>query len=152
MDVNNFTKVYCQQLAPEILFNIFWELYFTWLPSQYLFGHSQLCKHQYNVWYLFKENSKNTRTTSVASFWCVYYLNTFHALFWCFHSLLWTNKCRLRRQKLALQKLTFLYPGVEKRCIRNEWAKLNLHKLTLGIVSLQRNFFFFDHFLEKVWS
>ena len=42
------------------------------LPSRALLVQSQQWKHQSNVWKLFKVNNKDTRTTSMTSFWCLY--------------------------------------------------------------------------------
>ena len=39
------------------------------LPSRYLLAQSQKWKHQHNVWNMFKVNYKNTRMTSMTSFW-----------------------------------------------------------------------------------
>ena len=40
---------------------------------RHLLVQSQQWKHQNNVWNLFKVNSKDTRTTSLTSFWWLYY-------------------------------------------------------------------------------
>ena len=40
--------------------------------SRHLLIQSQLWKHQKNVWNMFKVNNKDTRTTSLKSFWCLY--------------------------------------------------------------------------------
>ena len=47
---------------------------------------------------MFKFNCKNTRTTPVTSFWCLYILltsNIFLTFFWSFYCWLWTSKCQL---------------------------------------------------------
>ena len=45
-----------------------------------------------NVWNLLKVNNKNTRATSLTSFWHLSLtLNRFHKWFFCFHFWLWTS-------------------------------------------------------------
>ena len=45
-----------------------------------------------NVWNLLKVNNKNTRATSLTSFWYLSLtLNRFHKWFVCFHFWLWTS-------------------------------------------------------------
>ena len=39
----------------------------------YLHVQSRQCKHQNNMWKLLKVNTKDTRTTSLTSFWCLHY-------------------------------------------------------------------------------
>ena len=41
-------------------------------PNIHLLVQSQRWEHQENVWNLFKVNNKDTRTTSMTSFWCLY--------------------------------------------------------------------------------
>ena len=43
-----------------------------WLPTWHLLVQSQQCKHQDNVWNLFKINNKVTRMTSMTLLWCLY--------------------------------------------------------------------------------
>ena len=45
-----------------------------WRPGRYLFVESQQWKRQDNVWNLFKINNKDTRTSSLMSFWGLYCL------------------------------------------------------------------------------
>ena len=40
----------------------------TWL-SKYLLAQSYQCKHKKKVWNMFKASNKDTRTTSITSFW-----------------------------------------------------------------------------------
>ena len=40
----------------------------TWL-SKYLLAQSYQCKHKQKVWNMFKASNKDTRTTSITSFW-----------------------------------------------------------------------------------
>ena len=42
-------------------------------PSRHLLIQSQQRKHQNNVWNLFNVNNKDIRTTSLTSFWCLYW-------------------------------------------------------------------------------
>ena len=42
-------------------------------PSRYLFVQSQQYKNQNNERNLFKVNSRDTKTTSLTSFWCLYH-------------------------------------------------------------------------------
>ena len=44
----------------------------TKVIDRYLLVQNQQWKYQKNVWNLFKVNSKDTRTMSLASFWCIY--------------------------------------------------------------------------------
>ena len=43
-----------------------------WLPTWHLLAQSQQCKHQDNVWNLFKINNKVTRMTLMTLLWCLY--------------------------------------------------------------------------------
>ena len=61
-------KVYTKYL----LLNNVYISFFNVLPCWDLLVQSQQWKHQNNVWKLFKFNSKDTRTTSFLSFWCLY--------------------------------------------------------------------------------
>ena len=42
-------------------------------PSRHLLIQSQQRKYQNNVWNLFNVNNKDIRTTSLTSFWCLYW-------------------------------------------------------------------------------
>ena len=67
------------------------------LPGLYLLVQSQRWKHQSNVWNLIKFNNKDTRTTSVRSFWClscslqIYFTHCSGVYFFFF----WIRKCLL---------------------------------------------------------
>ena len=62
---------------------------YKYLSSYFLVQSLQL-KHQ-NVWNMFKVNNKDTRATSMTSFWCLYcQLWTNSRYFWCFHC--WLDK------------------------------------------------------------
>ena len=50
----------------------FLTLYVETVTSRHLLVQSQQWKHQNNMWNLFKVNNKDTKTTSVTSFWCLY--------------------------------------------------------------------------------
>ena len=42
-------------------------------PNRYLLVQSQQWKHQNNLWILFKVNNKDTKITSMTSFWFIYF-------------------------------------------------------------------------------
>ena len=52
--------------------NIYQVFYILPMPSWHLLVQSQQWKHQNNVWNMFKVNNKDTKTTSLTSFWCLY--------------------------------------------------------------------------------
>ena len=65
-----------------------------------------------------KSNNKSNRTTlfDVILVSLLFTLNTFHTLFSCFHSWLWTNKCVLGKRRAVV---------VDQRCsIENLFKKL----------------------------
>ena len=63
--------------------------------QQHLLAHGQWWKHQKNVWYLFKVNNTDTRTTShVFLLSLLLTLNRFHTFCSCFYYWLWKSKCR----------------------------------------------------------
>ena len=73
--IYSLSKRIFRQAATLICFSIYIsELLLGW----YLHVQSQQLKRQISVWRLFKVNSKDIRTTSLTSFWCL-------------HFLLWTN-------------------------------------------------------------
>ena len=53
------------------------------LPSRQLLVYSQHWKHQKNVLNLFKVNNKDTRTTPITSFWCLFKTININSVFSC---------------------------------------------------------------------
>ena len=59
-------------------------------------ARSPQLKHQKKVGNMFKVNNKDTRTTLLNSFWCLYsqpYI--FYTLFYCLYCRFWAGKCYL---------------------------------------------------------
>ena len=65
------------------------------IPNRYLLVQSQQWKHQKSVWNMFKVNNKETRTTYMkpSGTFIVSFEHISHS-FLCFHSWVWTSKCR----------------------------------------------------------
>ena len=62
--LRNYERSYIFQ--PKFNLNLIWSL-----VSWHLLGQSQQCKNQNNVLNLFRINNKDTRASSVISFWCL---------------------------------------------------------------------------------
>ena len=79
-----------------------YQLFFCfYLTSRYLLVQRQQCKHQKNVWTMFKINNKETKPRHSVIL-MIFWLNVsrFHTMSWCLHCLLWTTKCWLRNAPL----------------------------------------------------
>ena len=65
------------------------------IPNRYLLVQSQKWKHQKSVWNMFKVNNKETRATFMkpSGTFIVSFEHISHS-FLCFHSWVWTSKCR----------------------------------------------------------
>ena len=92
-----FSHKFISKFEPaEGIFDIFvvdLEQSFTCTPSSFTCPNQQW-EHQNNVWDLFKVKSKDTRTTLLTF---LLTCNRFYTLLCCFHCLLWTSKCQLRK-------------------------------------------------------
>ena len=89
-----------------------------------------------NVWHMFKVNNKNTRTTSITSLWCFFWLalNIYHTFFECFYRWRWTSKYQLGSYLLKNSLMEkFIFCAIIFVSIRRLTVKYEVHWWNISV-------------------